>query len=131
MKPMPLVSEEGQRLSAELCPRVLPHGWVQMDRELGIAGMFVNRAQKLGMMFSVEREADGKRWVHVSVSHRDRIPTWDEMRAVKDWAIGRDKLALQVMPPDAEYVNHHPRTLHLWHCLDGNVTPDFRHNGVI
>jgi len=130
MKPLAPASPEGPRLSAELCPRVLPHGWVEVD-QLGIAGMYVNRVQRLAMMFSVEREADGKRWMHVSVSHTQRIPTWEEMRSVQDWAIGRDKLAIQVMPPDYAYVNDHPRTLHLWHCLDGDPTPDFRHHGTI
>jgi hypothetical protein len=93
--------------------------------------MFHNRTRKLGAMFSVERERDGKRWIHISVSHRDRIPTWDELRHVKDWMIGKDKLAIQVLPPDDQYVNIHPRTLHLWHCLDGDPVPDLRHHGAI
>jgi hypothetical protein len=128
MIPGPLVSEEGQRLSEQLCPRVLPAGWQPIPE---MAGGFINRQRKLGAMFSVEREADGKRWVHVSVSHRDRVPTWDELRSVKDWLLGRDTLVVQVLPPEAEYVNVHPYVLHLWHCLDGRPVPDFRHEGLI
>lgn len=33
--------------------------------------------------------------------------------------------ALQVLPPRAKHVNIHPFCLHLWCCLDGDVTPDF------
>jgi hypothetical protein len=128
---LPPVSDEGQRLSAEHCPRVLPAGWELFEPRGAPAGMFHNRTRKLGAMFSVERERDGKRWIHISVSHRDRIPTWDELRHVKDWMIGKDKLAIQVLPPEAQYVNEHPRTLHLWHCLDGDPTPDFRHHDMI
>jgi hypothetical protein len=128
--PLPDASPEGQALSLQYCPRVLPAGWREWT-DAGIAGCFINPQRKLAVIFSVERERDGKRWIHVSVSHRDRLPTWDELRGVKDWTIGRDKLALQVLPPEDQYVNLHPRTLHLWCCLDGNPTPDFRHSGQI
>jgi len=123
-----IVSPEGQRLSAELCPRVLPAGWAPVN---DMAGTFINRARRLGAIFSVEREADGKRWIHVSVSHRDRLPTWDELRSVKDWTLGDARWAISVFPVAAEYVNDHPFCLHLWHCLDGAVVPDFRHGGTI
>jgi len=31
--------------------------------------------------------------------------------------------------PRAKHVNIHPGVLHVWHCLDGDVTPDFTANG--
>lgn len=69
------------------------------------------------------------RWLHVSVSRADHVlPTWTEMALVKDVFIGGDRLALQVMPPDAEYVNI-AEVLHLWHPLDGLVLPDFTAGG--
>jgi hypothetical protein len=128
MSDVPQLSEEGQRLSEALCPRVLPAGWQPM-RE--VAGGFIHPQRHLGALFSVEREADGKRWIHVSVSHRDRLPTWDELRGVKDWLLGRDRWAIQILPVESEYVNVHPYVLHLWHCLDGAVVPDMRHGGLI
>lgn len=30
-----------------------------------------------------------------------------------------------------KYINLHPTCLHLWHCLDGDVVPDFARGGQI
>lgn len=57
-------------------------------------------------------------WEHVSVSVATpkglRVPTWAEMCAVKDLFWNEDECVVQYHPPRAEYVNHHPCTLHLW-----------------
>ena len=45
-------------------------------------------------------------------------------RALLDWSL------LGATPtPRAKHVNIHPGVLHVWHCLDGDVTPDFTANG--
>lgn len=72
------------------------------------------------------RERDEKLWLHLSISHAKRLPTWHDLREAKDIFIGKDRVALQILPREAEYVNRHPNVLHLWCCLDGDVTPDFR-----
>jgi hypothetical protein len=33
------------------------------------------------------------------------------------------------LPPKAKHVSIHPGVLHLWHCLDGDVTPDMTAGG--
>jgi hypothetical protein len=76
-------------------------------------------------------EADGRRWLHVSFSRRDRLPDWPDLRLVKHTFIGDERIALQVLPRQAEYVNVHPNVLHLWSCLDGDPVPDFRIKGQI
>lgn len=53
-------------------------------------------------------------WEHVSVSLRDRVPTWDEMCWVKDQFFEEEETVLQFHPPRSEYVNFHPFCLHLW-----------------
>jgi hypothetical protein len=83
------------------------------------------------VIVSGRREKDGRRWVHVSMSYPAKLPGWNVVRMVKDRFIGRDKRAIQVLPPQSEYVNHHPNTLHLWHCVDGDGIPDFRIDGKI
>jgi hypothetical protein len=86
----------------------------------------------LQAIVSVAPEADGKIWEHVSVSHAERIPAWRELAEVRRVFVPADLVALQVLPPEAEWVNDHPYTLHLWACLNGRVTPDFRtHRGSI
>lgn len=103
--------------------------WTVHDSPAGV------HARKIGdtmlVIFSAQRERDDRRWVHVSVSRPSRLPSWDDLREVKDTFIGRDRRALQILPPRAEYVNFHKNVLHLWHCLDGDGLPDFRHDGMI
>lgn len=82
------------------------------------------------MLASCARHLDGKAWLHVSVSQRSGvIPSWELMSEVKAQFIGDDRTALQVMPPQAKHVNIHSACLHVWHCLDGDVTPDFTAGG--
>lgn len=53
-------------------------------------------------------------WEHVSVSCRNRCPTWEEMDRVKRLWWRDDETVLQFHPKDADRVNLHPRCLHLW-----------------
>lgn len=53
-------------------------------------------------------------WEHVSVSHHDGIPTWDEMQFVKELFWTDDEAVFQFHPPKSEYVNFNPNVLHLW-----------------
>lgn len=109
-------------------PRVLPAGWVLLDGSQDGARYF-HTAFQLMVILSGATEQDGRRWLHLSCSHQARIPTWRELREVKDVFIGRDRYAYQVLPPDAHYVNINPRVLHLWHCLDADPLPDFTQGG--
>lgn len=111
----------------ELLPRVLPFGW----RNLDLGFVAYESDDGVRVLFSARTEADGKRWLHVSLSRPNRLPTWSDIRKVKDIFVGRDRLAIQVFPRQADYVNIHPYVLHLWACLDGDPVPDFRHEGEI
>jgi hypothetical protein len=91
----------------------------------------IGRANGLLVICSGTTEADGKRWVHVSMSRRSRLPSYDDMALVKDSFIGRDKLALQLFVPNERHINYAHNCLHLWHCMDGDPAPDFRHGGLI
>jgi hypothetical protein len=80
----------------------------------------------LRVLLSARTEADGRRWVHVSCSHRNgRLPSWDALKKVKAAFIGADKRAIQILAPDSEWYSHW-EVLHLWYCLDGDGLPDFR-----
>lgn len=123
---------EGQDLRWvwELLPKTLPGHW-KLHTELDDGAWYqrVNPAMikpiPLRVCVSGMIEQDGLRWLHVSASHPDRIPSWDDLREVKNLFIGEDKLALQVLPKVAQYVNLNPFVLHLWHCVDKDPTPDF------
>ena len=111
-----------------LLPTVMPFGWQYLE---DYGNVFRNWKLGLSVIVSMSREQDGKRWMHLSVAGRSRLPTWQELRDVKMWILGPDKVALQVFPREAEYVNIHPHCLHLWHCLDAEIVPDFRRDGQI
>jgi hypothetical protein len=68
--------------------------------------------------------SDGAGWEHVSVSRKDRTPTWDEMCQVKDMFWGPEDCVVQFHPPKSQYVNVHPNCLHLWRRVDSDfATP--------
>lgn len=110
-------------------PAVIPPLW-RMDQRNADGWRFVNRVAQLSVILSGAVEQDGKRWLHLSMASPDRLPTWDELRAVKDWAIGVDTYAVQVLPPRERYVNIHPYCLHLFACVDGHPLPDFTRGGA-
>ena len=104
-----------------------PHADLGVERDYSRA--YIHRAG-LRVLVSAMIYGDRKRWLHVSVSHRNtRLPTWREMCAVKDAFCGTASTAYQVHPPADKHVSIHDKVLHLWVCLDGPVTPDFTTGG--
>ncbi len=53
-------------------------------------------------------------WEHVSVSLKQRCPTWDEMCFVKDLFWADDEVVIQYHPAKSNYVNDFKTCLHLW-----------------
>lgn len=102
--------------------------WKQVKHPLGML-TFENGELSAIVTTSVER--DKNVWLHVSVAHPSRLPTYVELQEVKDVFIGQNKKAIQVFPPRNEHVNLHPYCLHLWCCLSANPIPDFRKMGMI
>lgn len=56
----------------------------------------------------------GLGWDHVSVSLRNRCPTWEEMEIVKHLFFLPLETAMQLHVPRANHINFHPYALHLW-----------------
>jgi hypothetical protein len=119
-------------LSTELPPRddwqpptVLPPFWDLVQR--GDDGAWYrNDAAGLAVALSVGKEADGRFWLHLSISHRARLPRWSELVEAKELFLG-NREAYQVVPPRERYVNIHPNCLHLFALLDvaAAALPDF------
>jgi hypothetical protein len=89
-----------------------------------------HRRRPFTLIYSVAIESDGHVWIHLSMAHRDRTPTWVELMEAKDWLVGTDRYAYQVAPPRSVYVNINPNVLHLFACLDmdtpdGRILPEF------
>lgn len=110
-------------------PRVLPAHWHWLENTPRVPGYGARRSDGMLVIFGGNRY-DGKKWLHVSFSFRDHIPTYDDMRDVKDLFL-REHKAIQVLPPAVEHVNIHPHCLHLWACIDGDLLPNFLRFGGI
>jgi len=68
---------------------------------------------------------DGIDWIHASIAHADRMPTYDELKHLHQ-AVFDGGWAYQVFAPSADHVNIHSYALHLFGRLDGAAAlPDF------
>ena len=65
--------------------------------------------------------SNGAGWDHVSVSLKDRCPTWDEMEWVKRTFFEDGDTVMQLHVPIAEHINTHPYCLHLWRPHGENI----------
>lgn len=63
----------------------------------------------------------GGGWDHVSISYRNRVPTWDEMCKVKDLFFDPEETCVEYHPARSEYVNCMPYCLHIWRWQDGDM----------
>ncbi len=109
-----------------------PAGWRRDDRaETANGAGFRSPSRGLFVMVSGAVELDGRRWVHVSASRKDRLPSYDDLAVVKAAFIGHARQAIQLFVPRSEHFNLHPFCLHLWHCVDGDGLPDFRSMGQV
>lgn len=70
---------------------------------------------------------DEHEWVHASIAHPDRMPSYDDLKLLHAAVFG-DGWAYQVFAPPSDHVNIHQHALHLWGRLDGKpALPDFTH----
>jgi hypothetical protein len=91
----------------------------QLHRTLGgptwgaLANIPGPNGSRLHVIFS-----DGMGWDHVSVSLKNRCPTWEEMCYVKEIFFELEDCVIQFHPPKSDYKNAHPYCLHLWRCQE-------------
>lgn len=106
-----------------LHPIILPAFWKQISSPIPFQKCFM-KFNGLAVLVG-EFEQEGDRWLHVSCSHKNKLPKWKELREVKDIFIGRDRMAIQIFPFQAQYVNVMEYCLHLWCNLSRDIIPDF------
>lgn len=95
-----------------------PDGWRMLHRD-GDGAVIATCAEESATVDTL--------WAHASISRRDRIPTYDDLKLLHRAVFFRGPgWAYQVFAPASEHVNIHPYTLHLWGRLDGTpVLPEF------
>ena len=79
-------------------------------------------ARELVVMAADGSEPITQGWEHVSVSTSNRTPNWKEMCFIKKLFWRPEDCVVQFHPPETDYVNMHPFTLHLW-CWTGGAFP--------
>ena len=67
--------------------------------------------------------------LHMSVSHRDRVPTWEEMGVARDALLPEDAWLCVPFPPRRYWLNYDHRVLHLWAFKDSELQEQFRWEG--
>jgi len=97
--------------------RVSPKGWESPN---GVNyGCFEvhHNGNKMGVISSGSGpECAG--WEHVSVSLKDRTPTWEEMCFIKDLFWSESETVVQYHVQSDKHINTHPFCLHMWKCID-------------
>ncbi len=88
-------------------------GPMRSDASYGNNGQFMVASLKLTINLHCQA-SDGDFWEHVSVSTHKRIPTWEEISFIKDLFWNEEDCVIQYHPPISDYINCHPRCLHLW-----------------
>ena len=58
-----------------------------------------------------------KRW-HLSISCKDRFPTWEEIGMARDQLIPPEVFMCIPFPPRAHWLSIHPNVFHLWQFRD-------------
>lgn len=69
----------------------------------------------LRLIISYDKSKNFGDILHVSASFADRLPTWEELKAIKDVFFG-DVDAMQMLPKKEDYVNVNMYTLHIYEC---------------
>ena len=85
-------------------------------------GFFIMRINGIytKILATIDGEGDDK-WEHVSVSHPNKIPSWETMAKVKELVFEDEEEVIQYHPKKSEYVNLHENCLHMWRPVNRNI----------
>ncbi len=67
---------------------------------------------------------------HLSISRKDRLPTYDELKDARYQFLPDVEYAIQVFPPKSEFVNLHTFCLHLWELASDERYSEIRGTNV-
>ena len=104
---------------------VVDPAWREINPPMAGMRAFRNHREQLEVLTSAAAFDDGRRWLHFSCVGRVTVPSWDQFVRAKEAILGRETKAVLVIAPRSEWVNIHPRCLHLYVCMDGDPLPDF------
>lgn len=91
----------------------VPPNWLPAQDRYDIPLAFFHGLDDLKMAVNAFRW-DQALWIHASISHPTRLPSYEELCHLKADVFGDDGIAAQMFPTKALHVNIHPNCLHLW-----------------
>jgi hypothetical protein len=100
-------------------PKVKSHGWeeVRIPGEPELIEHAVKAFRKGACYCFVGHEtrpgAPGLHW-HLSISCKDRNPTWEEIKDARYSLLPMGLTFAQILPPLNDYISIHPYCFHLW-----------------
>lgn len=100
-------------------------GWKLIAKDRPYGELFYHEERRLKAV----RSKDLGRW-HLSVSHKWREPTWDDLGFARDSLLPPEVFFMIPHPPRRFWLNLHPFTLHLWEMRDPELIGQFRAEGV-
>lgn len=112
------------KLIDEKRPAVIPPGWRPVPN-LPEGAIYKITVGGLAVMVSFSTIEDGRKYLHISFSRPDRIPSWEEMRdALYDlpW-VNCAKEIFMTLPPKQDYVNLNPNVMHWWQDRNNGKPP--------
>lgn len=95
----------------------LPRDWKLVGTMLMAAGeatVYEHKMSTLKVLYSIDDFGDGKKVLHVSVSRRSNLPSWEDLKRCKTIFMGPDVDAFHIIPRASDHVNLHSFTMHLW-----------------
>lgn len=127
MRNKPIKRAEKARLTKDKC-KIPDFKWISSKKD-GNNGLFLFALKsKTGETRYIKCiVCDQMGWDHISVSEETGIPTWEEMVFIKRMFFKDDETVIQYHPPEKDYVNENPNTLHMWrpHNTEIPLPPKF------
>lgn len=108
-KSIPYIPEAAKKL-----PPVWGQNQTKRIRVPVFGEAFYNKPKNLLVICSLDTMGNGNIYLHVSLSHPNKIPEWSTIKMVKHLFIGDNRNAFIWLPVKEEYVNFMPYCLHLW-----------------
>ena len=90
------------------------------DQEFGNNGWFSVPIHRKKSMHCIA--SDGGGWDHVSVTLKDRLPNYYEMKKIRRLFWGDDDIVVEFHMGKTNHVNINDKVLHLW-CKQGDPIP--------
>lgn len=94
-----------------------PKDWKYVGTALidtGDCAVYQHKASTLSVLRSIDDLGDGRKTLHVSVSRKGKLPSWEDLRLCKTLFMGPEVDAYHVIPRATDYVNMNQNTMHLW-----------------